>query len=68
MTKPRVTCPTCGRIFEADMQDAAMPFCSMRCKMADLNRWFSEEIGMPYEPSDDDPEGEPPPPREIRFD
>ena len=46
-----------------------MPFCSMRCKMADLNKWFLEEIGLPHEPSsEDDDESPPPPVREIRFD
>jgi len=43
----------------------------MRCKMADLNRWFTEDIGLPVLPSldDEEPEPEPPPPasREWHF-
>ncbi|MBU6238037.1 MAG: DNA gyrase inhibitor YacG [Planctomycetes bacterium] len=50
-----------------------MPFCSLRCKMADLNRWFDEDIGLPVHASTDDEQddGEPPPPptrREWSFD
>lgn len=60
-------------MFEADPKSLAMPFCSERCKLADLNRWMSEEIGLPYgssEPEDEDQEPPPPPaaPREWRFD
>lgn len=32
-------CPTCGAAFAADA--STYPFCSSRCRMADLNRWFS---------------------------
>jgi endogenous inhibitor of DNA gyrase (YacG/DUF329 family) len=31
------------------------PFCSERCKMADLGRWLSEDYRVP----DDDPAGPP---------
>lgn len=32
-------CPTCGG--EVDAAAGHAPFCSTRCRMADLNRWFS---------------------------
>ncbi len=60
-------CPTCRRTFQADLTSPFMPFCSKRCKMADLNRWFNEEVGLPInssEPEDDDEE--PPPPPQVR--
>lgn len=68
--KQTIKCPSCGRPFVVDRTSESMPFCSMRCKMADLNSWFDERIGLPHTASDeDDDEPESPPPiREIRFD
>ncbi len=37
-----VRCPVCGKRFEPD-ENAAMPFCSERCRLIDLGRWLSEE-------------------------
>jgi endogenous inhibitor of DNA gyrase (YacG/DUF329 family) len=34
----RPACPICGK--EADPGNPARPFCSVRCKMVDLGRWF----------------------------
>ncbi|MCU0708353.1 MAG: DNA gyrase inhibitor YacG [Pirellula sp.] len=70
---PKLHCPTCHRPFVPDLGSAHMPFCSVRCKMADLNRWFDEDIGLPVHASTDDEEDEgpePPPPqrREWNFD
>jgi uncharacterized protein len=31
------------------------PFCSERCKMADLGRWLSEDYRVPEEPADTPP-------------
>ncbi|MCY2983516.1 MAG: DNA gyrase inhibitor YacG [Planctomycetota bacterium] len=64
-------CPTCGRDFTAAATAAHMPFCSDRCKLADLHRWMSEEIGIPTGSSEpeDEPEPEPPPSqRQWNFD
>jgi hypothetical protein len=38
--------------------------------MADLNRWFEEDIGLPVHTSDEEQEEESPPPpvREWKFD
>lgn len=49
------SCPTCGERFSF-AETEAPPFCSQRCKMIDLGRWFNEEISLPYVPSPDDDE------------
>lgn len=39
-TKSRLAkCATCGKSFNADAD--SFPFCSQRCRMADLGRWFA---------------------------
>jgi endogenous inhibitor of DNA gyrase (YacG/DUF329 family) len=46
-----VKCPTCGQ--ENDFNaDPLGPFCSARCKMIDLGKWFNEEyrISEPLRP------------------
>jgi endogenous inhibitor of DNA gyrase (YacG/DUF329 family) len=46
-----VICPICGR--ENDFNaDPLGPFCSRRCKLLDLGKWFSEEykISEPLRP------------------
>ena len=39
------TCPTCGRPVSANNESerAVIPFCSERCKLIDLGKWFNEE-------------------------
>ncbi len=47
----RIKCPTCKR--EGDWFSGAYgPFCSKRCKMVDLGKWFGEEnaISEPLRP------------------
>lgn len=41
----RLTCPTCDKELpvEIDGESALFPFCSDRCKLADLNRWLTGE-------------------------
>lgn len=43
----RGRCPTCRRevVLEPGNADAAefFPFCSERCRLADLDKWFEEE-------------------------
>ncbi len=43
MKKPaRIKCPSCGR--EGDwFERPEGPFCSRRCKLVDLGKWFGEE-------------------------
>lgn len=45
-------CPVCRTTVSPET--AAYPFCSERCRMVDLNRWFSEEyrLSRPIEPDD----------------
>jgi len=48
-----VPCSTCGK--PADFFAKPMgPFCSVRCQMVDLGRWFSEDyrISEPLSPDD----------------
>ena len=48
-------CPMCERPFDPE-QSSALPFCSTRCRLADLNRWLKEGYGLPYEKPEDDEE------------
>ena len=51
---PDRRCPTCDRLFDPE-QSAALPFCGVRCRLADLNRWLDEGYGLPYEsPEEED--------------
>lgn len=50
-------CPICGK--PAD--PAHRPFCSARCRNLDLGRWLGERYRIP---SDEPPEGGPPPEEE----
>jgi endogenous inhibitor of DNA gyrase (YacG/DUF329 family) len=43
----------CEHRFDAE-QSPALPFCSARCRLADLNRWFNEGYGLAYEPAEDE--------------
>lgn len=45
-------CRTCGKALPPDVETA--PFCSARCRMADLGRWFSESyrISKDIRPTD----------------
>ena len=49
--KPQIArCPYCRAPLSAAARDFArnrfLPFCSERCKMADLGTWFSEGYGV----------------------
>ena len=54
----RYRCPTCRSLFACDGRDEQQkkrfPFCSARCKMADLDKWFTEDysISRPAHPDD----------------
>jgi endogenous inhibitor of DNA gyrase (YacG/DUF329 family) len=47
-------CPTCKGPVAAATQNAAHPFCSGRCKLADLSNWFNERYTVPAEPVNPD--------------
>jgi endogenous inhibitor of DNA gyrase (YacG/DUF329 family) len=40
--KPVIKCPTCKRVGDWFAQSYG-PFCSRRCKLVDLGKWFGEE-------------------------
>jgi endogenous inhibitor of DNA gyrase (YacG/DUF329 family) len=38
----RITCPTCRRVLDQDQATLPdRPFCSARCRMADLGSWLN---------------------------
>ncbi len=39
-------CPICRKVFSADDPNAALPFCSTRCKTIDLGKWLGEEYSI----------------------
>ncbi len=51
MTAPRVNCPTCRKSGDW-FAGPHGPFCSRRCKLIDLGKWFGEEhvIAAPLSP------------------
>jgi uncharacterized protein len=36
-----IECPICKKKIDADSKGKYFPFCSQRCKLVDLNAWFS---------------------------
>lgn len=53
---PTIGCPTCGKVgkwFDAPWG----PFCSHRCKLIDLGKWFNEEHAITRELRPDDFDG-----------
>ena len=54
LPRPETLCAYCRRLPEAPEW---RPFCSERCKLADLGRWLGEEYRVPdHEPPPGDPE------------
>lgn len=47
-------CPTCGRVVKAEPSDAFFPFCTERCRLADLGKWLDGgyRIGSPMSEED----------------
>jgi len=52
-----LVCPTCAKRFEVQAGNKSLPFCCERCRLVDLNGWFTEERAVPHvpDPEDDDP-------------
>ncbi|HTI38335.1 MAG TPA: DNA gyrase inhibitor YacG [Vicinamibacterales bacterium] len=46
----RSEAPDCVYCRKRPVDPAWRPFCSERCKMADLGRWLREEYRLPDEP------------------
>lgn len=57
-----IKCPTCGQR-GAWFDGRFGPFCSERCRLVDLGRWFDQEnrISEPLKPSHFEPYGDLPP-------
>ena len=49
MSAPSLRCPTCQRDLVWSEEFPWRPFCSERCKMADLGAWFAEDRRIPSE-------------------
>jgi len=58
MTGParQVTCPACKGPSLFDPSNRWRPFCSERCRQADLGAWASERFRMPAAPPTDEAE------------
>ena len=56
MPKPErlVPCPRCRKAVIWDTNNPARPFCSKRCQMIDLGKWFDEEHRISGEPGMDE--------------
>ncbi len=48
-------CPICEKMFDPEASPA-MPFCSERCRLVDLNCWLDEEYGLPNPSEEEEPE------------
>ncbi len=48
----RVACPTCGTPVAYSPDNPWRPFCSERCRLADLGAWASESYRIPLRESD----------------
>jgi endogenous inhibitor of DNA gyrase (YacG/DUF329 family) len=56
------TCPTCKGPRKPAADNPAFPFCSGRCKLADLSNWLEGRYSLAAEPAPDTREdGEDPP-------
>ena len=52
-------CPRCEKPFLPEAPGVSMPFCSARCKLADLNGWLSEDYSLPMDiEAEEEPEHE----------
>lgn len=40
-------CPSCGIKLDKSKDARFVPFCSKRCQMVDLGKWFQEEYSIP---------------------
>jgi uncharacterized protein len=56
-------CPQCGNPAEPGPDNAFRPFCSERCKLADLGQWFAGRYAIPTEEDPELPMEAPPDPQ-----
>lgn len=57
---PQVPCPTCRRLCLFAPANPWRPFCSERCKGADLGAWANEQYRVAAAPPQDDDDLPPP--------
>ncbi len=62
MATRQVPCPTCKRLAPYDAANTWRPFCSARCRNADLGAWASEQFRLAVPTSAEEPEDEAAPP------
>ena len=48
-----VRCPACRQPAKATPDNPARPFCSRRCKLVDLGKWFNEDNRIPVDTVED---------------
>lgn len=53
-----VRCPGCGGDSRYEVDNPFRPFCSRRCREADLGAWASERFRLPATPGTADPADE----------
>jgi hypothetical protein len=53
-------CPICDKPASTDAGNKWRPFCSQRCKLADLGQWFAERYTIPADPDPGPPTDSPP--------
>jgi endogenous inhibitor of DNA gyrase (YacG/DUF329 family) len=56
----RIVCPLCRKVVENAPEDfPSRPFCSARCKLADLDNWLEERyrVPSPLEDGEEDDDG-----------
>jgi endogenous inhibitor of DNA gyrase (YacG/DUF329 family) len=51
-TRKKSDCPTCGETVE--QANKSFPFCSPRCRMADLGKWMNEDYKISREMKETD--------------
>lgn len=56
----RLTCPTCKKSvpYENETEVPERPFCSERCRLVDLGKWFTEQYRI-IVPAEAPPEDKP---------
>jgi endogenous inhibitor of DNA gyrase (YacG/DUF329 family) len=51
----KIVCPTCKRVIEDAPEDhPPRPFCSPKCKLADLDNWLHERYRVHTDEIEDD--------------
>jgi endogenous inhibitor of DNA gyrase (YacG/DUF329 family) len=57
----KVACPQCGKLVAYRTDNPFRPFCSERCKLADLGAWANEDYRVEVKSTDQNQDPEFPP-------